>query len=102
MTPLLGIVGFVKGLPWQVWAAAAILLSYPPVYCKGRSDGKAAIYAQLEKAQDKAEAKAEKAADAADANQQKAADVFEVEQDVLRKAIDDAKAEDVNALDAIF
>lgn len=102
MTPLLAIRAALSNVPWQVWIAAAFLALLPLSYCKGRSDGRAVVYAKLEKAQDKAEAKAEKAADAADANQQKAADVFEIEQDVLRKAIDDAKAEDVNALDAIF
>jgi len=89
-------------VPWQVWAATAILLSYPPVYCKGRSDGKAAIYAKLEKAEEKAIARAEKAATSADENQQAKSEVFEAEQETLRKAIDDAQANDANALDSIF
>lgn len=81
---------------------AVAVLCLPLAYCKGRSDGKAAVYAKLEKAQKVAEEKAEKAAVSADEKQQEKAEAFEVEQDALRKVIDDAKAEDVNALDAIF
>jgi hypothetical protein len=89
-------------VPWQAWAATAILLSYPPVYCAGHSDGKQVILERLHKAEEKAAEKAEKAATSADEKQQAKTEVFEAEQDALRKAIDDAKASDENPLDAIF
>lgn len=94
--------GFLKGLPWQVWVAAAILATNPISYCKGESDGKQVIIERLEKAEAEAKIKAIQSAAAADDNQAEATAEFEAEQETLQKAIDDAKAADSNPLDAIF
>lgn len=93
---------FLKGLPWQLYVVAALLALLPVTYCKGRSDGKEAIYAKLEAAEQKAAAKAAKAKAGADKEQQEAAETFEAEQKALTKAIEDAKADGENPLDAIM
>jgi len=93
---------FLSSVPWQAYAAAAMISLCGLSYCKGKQVGKDIVYAKLEKAQDKAEAKAEKAATSADEKQVAKSEKFEAEQDALRKAIDNAKATDTNALDTLF
>lgn len=99
---ILTALGFLKGLPWQVWVAAAILATNPISYCKGKSDGKQVIIERLEKAEAKAKAKAIESAAAADDSQAEATAEFEAEQETLQKAIEDAQADDSNSLDSLF
>ena len=93
-----------SALTSKIFGAVALVLLFclPLSYCKGRSDGKQVVLERLERAEQKAAQKAVKAASAADEKVKAKTEIFEAEQDVLRKAIDDAEAQDENALDAIF
>lgn len=99
IAPLIALAGKV---PWQVWLVIAMLMTNPLSYCKGKSDGKQVILERLEAAQVEATEKAEKASEQADENQGTAAIEFEAQQDILKKVITDAKANDSNPLDAVF
>jgi len=89
-------------LPWQVWFAAAVFALLPLSYCKGKYDGKQVIIERLERAEVKAKVQAAKAADKADTKQETAQAAFDIEQQIIRKEIDDAKVSGANPLDALF
>ncbi len=102
INPLIAVRAFLGGIPWQLWVVAALLALLPITYCKGKSDGKQAIIARLEKAEVKAKEKAKIAATNADAKQTDATEKFEAQQEALGKVIKDAKATDSNPLDALL
>ena len=94
--------GFLKGVPWQVYAAvgAALLLWF--VYAEGKDAGREEVMAELREAEAKAVKRSEKAASKADT---KAAKREEAEAAVIAEqieAIEAAEASGENALDALF
>ena len=99
LNPITAILGKV---PWQIWVAAALIVSHGGAYCSGKSVGKQVIIERLEKAEAKAKADAVKAAASADGKQQERATDFQKEQEALGKAIEDARAAGDNPLDAVF
>jgi hypothetical protein len=99
---LLALRAALSKLPWQVWFAVAIFSLIPLSYCKGKHDGKQVIIERLEQAEVKAKKEAVKAADKADTKQEAAQVAFDIEQKIIREAIDEEKANGGNALDALF
>lgn len=89
-------------LPLWAYGVAALLALLPLSYGKGVHDGKQVVIERLERAEIKAKAAAVKAADKADTKQEAAQAAFDVEQQIIRKEIEDAKDSGGNALDALF
>lgn len=93
-------------IPWQVYAAIALILAVSLSYCHGKGVGereeKAEWIAKLEKAEADAEARAKEAAQSADEQQQERADEFEAQQDALNEVIDNAESTGTNPLDAML
>ena len=89
---------------WQIAAGVLALLvaSHTLAYCEGRSHANAKWEAKLLQAQFKAEANATEARQQADGIKRDEAEKFEAQQDVLKQVIDDAKANDSNALDGLL
>lgn len=99
---LLALRAALSKLPWQVWFAVAVFALLPLSYCKGKHDGKQVIIERLERAEVKAKAAAVKAASKADTKQESAQAAFDIEQQIIRKEIEDAKVSGSNPLDALF
>lgn len=94
--------GFLKGVPWKVYAAvgAALLLWF--VYAEGRDAGREEVKAELREAEAKAVKRSEKAITKAD---MEAASRAEAEAAVIAdqvEAIETAEDNGENSLDALF
>jgi ABC-type transporter MlaC component len=98
----LSALGWLKGLPWQVYAGLFLLAAFPITYCKGVHDGREEVLTELREKSDEAKQKAEAARQIADEGAQNRADEFEAKQEVLTDAIEQAETNGGNALDAIF
>jgi len=94
--------GFLKGIPWPVYAAVALVLAFWLYGNHQYAAGKQVVIERLEKAEAKAQADAIKAARSADVKQQKRAVEFEAQQETLEGIISDAQSDNTNALDGIF
>ena len=94
--------GFLKGIPWLVYAAIALVLAFWLYGNHQYNAGKQVVIERLEKAEAKAQADAIKAARSADVKQQERAVEFEAQQKTLEGIISDAKTNDTNALDGLF
>tara|TARA_B100000678_G_C18098851_1_gene457921 strand:+ start:453 stop:761 length:309 start_codon:yes stop_codon:yes gene_type:complete len=94
--------GFLKGIPWQVWAGIALLIAFWWWGNHREAQGRDAILEQLREAEANAAIMAKNAADSADANERDRAADFEAEREVLEEAIQQAEASGGNALDALF
>lgn len=97
---------FLKRVPWQVWAALAILAAWgidrTAQYRSGYSEGRESVLTELRTAEAKAADKAlEAIAEAGEAGVERA-ERFEAEQQALGEAIEAAEAVNENALDALF
>jgi len=102
MTAFLAIRAFLKGVPWQVYAAAALLAAFWFYGNHQYKAGRAVEIARFEAAAEKAQQEAVIAAASADKKEQARAAEFEAVQGALTQEIEDAKADDRNSLDAIF
>jgi hypothetical protein len=94
--------GFLKSIPWQVWAGIALLTAFWWWGEHREAQGRDAILERLRAAEAQAEIKAERAANSADTKERDRAADFEAEQATLNKVIEDAKATDSNPLDALL
>jgi hypothetical protein len=97
---------FAKRIPWQVWAALAILAAWgidrTLQYRSGYSEGRESVLAELRTAEAKAKDKAlEAIAEAGEAGVERA-ERFEAEQETLSQAIEKAEAANRNPLDELF
>ena len=93
---------FLAKVPREVWYILAALL-FLLWFAENRYDaGRDAVLAKLEKAEAEAKQKADEAATVADGEAQERSEGFRKEQETLEKAIDDAQANDGNALDGLF
>ena len=93
---------YIGMIPWQIWAALAAIIIIWAAYHKGASDKNKEWIDNLKQAEAKAEIKSLEAAALADDGDIARSNQFEKEQTELEKVIDDAKANNDNALDAIF
>ena len=89
---------------WQlaVGILGLLILSHSLAYCKGNSDGKAAIKIDLREARVEAVEESLERVREGDIAGAKRADKQAAEQAAAIKAIEEAQANDTNALDAIF
>ena len=94
--------GFLKGIPWPVYAAIALVLAFWLYGNHQYAAGKQVVIERLEKAEAKAQADAVKAAQSADVKQQERAVEFEAQQETLEKVIDESERDGKNAIDALF
>lgn len=99
---ILPVWAFVKGVPWQAYAAAALILAIGLSYYTGRKHENARWLQRLEIAEQRAIDDGLKAIVKADEIGAKEAQEFEAQQEVLRDIIKEAQANDENSLDALF
>lgn len=99
---ILPIWAFIKGVPWQAYVVAALILAIGLSYCTGRKHENARWLQRLEIAEQKAIDDADKAAAKADKLDAKETQEFEAKQEVLRDIIKEAQANDENSLDNLF
>lgn len=99
---LLNIGGFLRGVPWQVYAGVALILAGYAYGCAQYDAGRESVLDELRKQQIEAQARAEAARKSADAEAAERAQEFEGEQEALEKAIENAETSDVNPLDNLF
>ena len=97
---------FLKRVPWQVWAALAIIAAWcidrTVQYRSGYSEGRESVLTELRTAEAKAAEKAlEAIAEAGEAGVERA-ERFEAEQETLSQAIEKAEAANRNPLDELF
>lgn len=93
-------------IPWWVWPALAIAGAWwwdrTAQYREGYSEGRESVLAQLRAAEARARDKATEAASEAQERATERAVTFEAKQTKDKAAITEAKANDTNALDALF
>ena len=81
---------------------AVSILLLPVAYFKGRSDGKAVIRAAVAEASQKALKKASEAEIKASGTKAERDATFQQSQETIKEAVDEAIANDSNAVDAFF
>lgn len=96
-----GLFGYANWI-WIAGAALVLIASHTAAYFTGRDHGADAVEARLAAAQVEALEDALVAIEKADAKAGTRTAEFEAAQDILKQEIEDAKAADRNALDAIF
>lgn len=94
--------GFLKGVPREIYYAAAAALLLFGAYHKGGSDEKREWIAKLEQAELDAKLAAERAMREADSEAEIRAIAHAATQSTLRKAITDAERDNSNPIDAII
>ena len=99
---ILPILGFLRGLPWQVYVAAALVALLPLSYCKGKSDGKHEIRQAVAEASRKAQEKALVAESKANANDQERDAAFDESQKAIQEIVDEANATGSDPITAYF
>lgn len=102
MTILTGIWGFLRGVPWQVYAGLALLAAFWIWGNHQYSEGRESVLVELRAAEAEAKEAAIDAAASADASERDRVADFMAEQEALSDVIEQAEKENGNALDAIF
>ena len=99
---LLPFIGFLKRVPWQVWAVIGILAA-GYIYGEVRFNaGKQVVIERLKEAEREAERKSIEALKSADAEAKERSAEFGQEQETLEKAIENAESTGSNPLDGLF
>jgi Flp pilus assembly protein TadB len=99
---ILKIGGFLKAIPWPIYAAIALVAAFFFWGDYQHERGRDVVLTELRKAEAQAKAKRRAAIIESDAKAKDRAKEFGAQQDILQETIENAQETDSNPLDALF
>ena len=102
MMALANVIGFLRGVPWQVYAGIALVLGIYGYGCERYNAGRESVLVELRQAEANARAKAADARRVADAEALERAKQFDEQQETLEQVIENAESNNSNPLDDLF